>query len=96
MTWRKAVEKVLYEASGALDYKDIAEKIKSDGLRSSLGATPTATVSAILTTAIKDEGKDCPFQRIDRGLYIWKKNAKITHQSVVGKEAIDEKKRRRR
>ena len=92
MTWRKAVEKVLYEASGALDYKDIAEKIKSDGLRSSLGATPTATVSAILTTAIKDEGKDCPFQRIDRGLYIWKKNAKITHQSVVGKEAIDEKK----
>ncbi|MBA3019193.1 MAG: winged helix-turn-helix domain-containing protein [Proteobacteria bacterium] len=91
MTWRKAIEKVLSEASGALDYKDIAEKIRSDGLRSSLGATPTSTVSAYLTTAINDEGKDCPFQRIGRGLYIWKEKAGITRPTVVGKEASEEK-----
>lgn len=91
MTWRKAIEKVLSEASGALDYKDITEKIISDGLRSSLGATPTSTVSATLTTAINDEGKDCPFQRIDRGLYIWKNKVEITRSTIIGKEATEEK-----
>ncbi|MFH0938370.1 MAG: winged helix-turn-helix domain-containing protein [Planctomycetota bacterium] len=91
MSWRKAIEKVLSEASGALDYKDIAEKIISDDLRSNLGATPTSTVSALLGTAINDEGKDCPFQRISRGLYIWKETAEITRSTVVGKEASEEK-----
>jgi len=80
MTWRKAIEKVLSEASGAVHYKDLTEKIIADGLRSSLGATPARTVSAHLTTAIKNEGDDCPFQKIGRGLYIWKKKAGITQQ----------------
>lgn len=91
MTWRKAIEKVLSEAPGAVHYKDLTEKIISDGLRSSLGATPARTVSAHLTTAIKDEGNDCPFQKIGRGLYIWKKKAGITQAPVVGKGAPEEK-----
>ena len=78
LTWRKAIEKVLSEASGAIHYKDLTERIIQDGLRSSLGATPAATVSAHLTTAIKEEGVACPFQKIGRGLYIWKAKAGIT------------------
>jgi hypothetical protein len=78
LTWRKAIEKVLSEASGAIHYKDLTERIIQDGLRSSLGATPSATVSAHLTTAIKEEGVACPFQKIGRGLYIWKAKAGIT------------------
>jgi hypothetical protein len=78
LTWRKAIEKVLSEAPGAVHYKDITDKIIEDGLRTSLGATPAATVSAHLTTAIKSEGGDCPFQKVGRGLYIWKKKAGIT------------------
>jgi hypothetical protein len=78
LTWRKAIEKVLSEAPGAVHYKDITDKIIEDGLRTSLGATPAATVSAHLTTAIKNEASDCPFQKVGRGLYIWKKKAGIT------------------
>jgi hypothetical protein len=75
MTWRKAIEKVLSEASGAVQYNDITQKIIQDSLRTDLGATPAATVSAYLATAIKREGPDCPFQRVGRGLYIWKAKA---------------------
>jgi len=56
MTWRKAIEKVLSGASGAVHYKDLTEKIIADGLRSNLGATPASTVSAHLTTAINGKG----------------------------------------
>lgn len=80
LTWRKAIEKVLSEAPGAMHYTDITKKIIQEGLRSSLGATPDATVSAVLTTAIKDEGDKCPIQKIGRGLFIWKAKAGITQK----------------
>jgi hypothetical protein len=78
LTWRKAIEKVLSEAPGAVHYKDLTDHIIEDGLRTSLGATPAATVSAHLTTALKREGSECPWQKIGKGLYIWKKKAGIT------------------
>lgn len=91
MTWRKAIEKVLTEASGAVHYRDLTERIIQDGLRSSLGATPAATVSFNLTTAIKEEGAECPFQKIGRGLYIWKVKAGITQLPALQKgESEDE------
>lgn len=78
LAWRKAIEKVLSEAPGAVHYKDLTDRIIEDGLRTSLGATPAATVSAHLTTTIKREGSKCPWQKIGKGLYIWKKKAGIT------------------
>src|SRR5438128_11503077 len=75
LTWRKAIEKVLSEAPGVMHYKDITDKIIEDGLRSSLGATPPATVSSVLCMALNEDGDHCPFQRIDRGLFIWKAKA---------------------
>lgn len=72
LTWRKAIEKVLSESSGAMHYKDLTDKIIEDNLRISLGATPTRTVNAHLTTAIKNEGENCPFKRAGKGLFIWK------------------------
>lgn len=78
LPWRKAIEKVLSEAPGAIHYRDITDKIIEDGLRVNLGATPAASVSSSLTTAIKNEGGKCPFQKVGRGLYIWKKKAGIT------------------
>lgn len=39
LTWRAAIDKVLGAATTPLHYKDIAEKIIADGLRTSLGAT---------------------------------------------------------
>lgn len=80
-TWRNAIEKVLREASGAMHYKDLTDKIIEAGLRGKLGATPAATVSAHLTTAIKNEGSQCPWQKIGRGLYVWKAKAGISSEA---------------
>ena len=46
LTWKKAINKVLAASAEPLHYKEITEKIISDGLRTSLGATPAATVNA--------------------------------------------------
>jgi hypothetical protein len=78
LTWRKAIEKVLSGASGAMHYKELTDKIIGAELRTELGATPAATVSAHLTTAIKKEGGACPWQKIGRGLYVWKAKAGIS------------------
>ena len=90
LTWRKAIEKVLSEASGAVHYKDLTERIIADGLRSNLGATPASTVSAFLTGGMKNEGDACPWQKIGRGLYIWKQKAGITQQPVVAEGGDEE------
>ena len=76
LTWREAIEKVLQSTDGAMHYKDIAEKIVSEGLRQNVGATPPATVSANLTTSIANEGEKSPFQKVGRGEYILRENAK--------------------
>ncbi|MSU79845.1 MAG: hypothetical protein EXS16_17375 [Gemmataceae bacterium] len=83
LTWRKAVEKVLSESPAAIHYTKIVEKIGQEKLRSNLGATPAATVISALVTAIKKEGNDCPFQKVGKGLYIWKTNAGITGTTPI-------------
>jgi hypothetical protein len=90
LTWRKAIEKVLSETPQAVHYKDLTDKIIENGLRTSLGATPAATVSAHLTTAIKDEGMACPWEKIGRGLYIWKAKAGVA-QPAAQPVPIEEK-----
>ena len=90
LTWRKAIERVLSEAPGAMNYKDLTDKIIDDGLRSSLGATPAASVSAELNTALKKEGDNCPFQKIGRGLFVWKAKAGITQTPSVPVEEPEE------
>lgn len=90
LTWRKAIEKVLSEAPGAMHYKDITEKIIEDELRTSLGATPAATVSMNLSTGILNEGDECPFQRIGRGLFVWKAKAGITQKPSSTVEVPEE------
>lgn len=78
LTWRKAIEKILSEAPAAIHYRDITDAIIEQSLRINLGATPAATVSAHLAMGIKREGADCPFQKVGRGLYIWKAKTGIT------------------
>lgn len=68
LTWRKAIEKVLSQAAGAMHYKDLTDKIIEDGLRVSLGATPTRTVNAHLTTAIK-KGRAVHSRRQAKGCF---------------------------
>lgn len=69
MTWRKAIDKILASSATPLHYKDIAERIITEGLRKSLGATPSATVNAQISASIKHDGERSPYLRIDKGLF---------------------------
>ena len=67
LPWLEAIEKVLSESDGAMHYKDIANKIIEDGLRTSVGATPTDSVTVNLSTSMRNP--DSPFVRVRRGEY---------------------------
>ena len=69
MTWREAIDAVLSASATPLHYKDITERIISDGLRRSLGATPAATVNAQISTSIKKEGVQSPYVRVGKGTF---------------------------
>ena len=57
LTWKKAIDKVLGSSPTPLHYNEITERIISEGLRKSLGATPAATVNAQISASIKHDGE---------------------------------------
>lgn len=69
LTWRQAIEQVLRESSEPLHYEEITERIIADALRVNTGATPAATVSAHISSSIKNIGAASPFVRVARGTY---------------------------
>lgn len=71
LTWDEACRVVLGAADGALHYSEIASRIAAQGLRK-IGANPAASVAAILSKSLGDEGS--PFQRIGQGEYALKVN----------------------
>jgi hypothetical protein len=83
MPWRDAIETILKASSEAMHYTDISNRIIERKLRTKLGATPASTVSAFLTTGIKNEGHACPFKKVGRGLYLW--SGKETVKKVTTK-----------
>ncbi|MGC6456748.1 MAG: HTH domain-containing protein [Akkermansiaceae bacterium] len=75
LTWKKAIDKVLAASPQPLHYKEITEKIISDGLRTSLGATPAATVNAQISASIKKQGDASPYVRVAKGTFTLAKKA---------------------
>lgn len=70
LTWREAIENVLRQATDPMHYTDIAEEIATRRLRGDeLGATPANTVSATINLSMRDEGRDSPFVKVERGVY---------------------------
>lgn len=92
LTWRKAIDKVLSASSTPLHYNEITERIIADGLRHSLGATPAATVSAQITSSIKNQGAASPYVRVARGTFSMSKSqgpqskAKLTPDVLESEE----------
>ena len=78
LTWRQAIEKVLGASATPLHYNEITERIIADGLRKSLGATPSATVNAQLAASIKHDGADSPYIRVAKGVFALAKPATPT------------------
>lgn len=69
LSWRDAIVQVLQANAEPMHYTDIAEAIAEQELRTELGATPAATVNSIITTSMKSEAENSPFQRVARGQY---------------------------
>lgn len=69
-TWREAIRRVLAESNGAMHYKDIAEKIVSDRIKTKVGATPANSANVALNDSIRTQGEKSPFQSVGNGEYI--------------------------
>jgi len=69
LTWRKAIQTVLASSSTPLHYKEIAERIIAQSLRTSIGATPAATVNALMASSINQEDTNSPYIRVAKGIF---------------------------
>ena len=64
--WKKAIVQVLRDEGGPLHYDTIVERISESQLRTSFGATPAATVAAIISRSLKEDAQPV-FERVERG-----------------------------
>jgi HB1, ASXL, restriction endonuclease HTH domain len=78
LTWKKAIDQVLAASPTPLHYKDITERIISDGLRRNIGATPSASVASHIATSIKYDGDSSPYIRVSKGTFTLSKAAAQT------------------
>lgn len=69
LTWRQAINKVLASSALPLHYNEITDRIIADELRTSLGATPSATVNAQISASIKKQGAQSPYVRVSKGTF---------------------------
>lgn len=88
LTWRKAIDKILAASPTPMHYKEITEQIISEGLRSTVGATPAATVAAQISSSIKHDGENSPYVRVSKGTFTLKNRASVS--SVVHKSLTPE------
>ena len=68
-SWKDAIITVLKESQEPLHYQEITERILSRGLKSTAGATPSATVNAQIAASIKHEGGASAFVRVSKGIF---------------------------
>lgn len=92
-SWKDAIKKVLSESQNPLHYTEISEQILSRGYYKTDGATPSATVSAQLTSSIKYDGEQSPFMRVGRGIFALKNPVELT-AGPISTSISDQKKKR--
>ena len=85
LTWRQAIEKVLSTSATPLHYNEITERIIADGLRTSLGATPSATVNAHISASIKRDGAQSHYIRVAKGTFALAKTIAAPPPPATGK-----------
>lgn len=92
LTWRQAIDQTLGAAATPLHYNEITERIIANHLRSSLGATPAATVNAQISSSIKHDGRESPYIRIAPGTFApSKRNTDpIAHANAKLTPTVDE------
>ena len=75
LTWKEAIIKILSSSSTPLRSNEITEKIISEGLRTTFGATPTATVNSTIYTSIQHDGEKSPYILVSKGLFMLKERS---------------------
>lgn len=85
LTWRNAIDKVLAAATTPLHYNEITERIIANKLRTSLGATPSASVRAQIGSSIKHDGSASPYIRVARGTFALSKAVAVPANAVKDK-----------
>ncbi|MDP3062215.1 MAG: HTH domain-containing protein [Chloroflexota bacterium] len=88
--WRKAIIGILQASHSAMHYTEIAEAIITKKLRSKVGATPAATVLAIITSDVKKNGDSSVFRRVKPGEYILRAAASTPTQGPPLTQGGDE------
>jgi hypothetical protein len=89
MTWEKAIITVLGKAAAPLHVDEIVERIKTNGLRQSLGATPEDTVGAHIYRSIKTQGDKSPFVKVAKQTFALKGKASPTPNILVPLPPLD-------
>lgn len=69
MSFLAAAEKVLTDHGEPMHYRDIVRKAVADGFLATQGKTPEATLNAQLSVAIRDQGEQSVFVRVDPGIF---------------------------
>ncbi len=79
MTYKEAALHVL-QAQGPLHYKDLARVILDSGLVKTTGATPDASLNAVIAVDIQRKGQNSPFVRVRPGVF----GLRNKHDAVPG------------
>lgn len=85
-SWKNAIIAVLTDSKQPLHYREITERILAGGLKTTDGATPDATVGAIITVSIKHDGSASPFIKVGKGIFALR-NQTVEQASFVEAEA---------
>ena len=69
LAWREAIIEVLPANGEPMHYTEIALAILDQGLKTTVGATPAASVSTALHLSLQKEANASPFVKVSRGFY---------------------------
>jgi len=99
MGWREAAIEVLKDEPEGMLYADITRQIIDRGLKTTLGATPTASLGSAITDSIRWDPQNTPFERVGPGRYrlrspsqVGSSNTAPPTAAVIEAQEIEEKK----
>ena len=90
LAWREAIMGVLPDNGDPVHYTEIAQAILDRGLKSTVGATPAASVAASISLSRQNEGSASPFVRVSRGYYALRTTGAVAPVAAAEQETTDE------